>query len=107
AHCIQQRAPSFRRRGDVEEHDLIRALGFVALRQFHRISHVAQIREADALHDAAILHIEADDYALAEHYAFSSSMICTLPFVLNTAPSGVSACLSASPTAFTAASTMW
>jgi hypothetical protein len=45
------------RGGDVEEHQLVRALRVVALGQLHRIAGVAQPDEVGSLHDAALVHI--------------------------------------------------
>ena len=60
------------RRGDVEEDELVRALGVVARGQLDRIAGVAQVDEVDALHDAALVDVEARDHAL-EHASCRST----------------------------------
>ena len=50
------------RRGDVEEHQLVGALGVVAGGQLDRIAGVAQVDEVDALDDAAAGDVEARDH---------------------------------------------
>ena len=61
------RRPALRRRGDVEEDELVPALEVVALRELDRVSGVPEVGEARALHDAAVLHIEARDDPFREH----------------------------------------
>jgi hypothetical protein len=58
---------SLHRRGDVEEHELVRALRVVATRQLHRVARVAEALEPHALHDAAGVDVEAGDDPLGEH----------------------------------------
>ena len=53
-------------RGDVEDHQLVRPLGLVAHRALDRIAGVADVREADALDDAAVADVEAGDDALRD-----------------------------------------
>ena len=55
------------RGGDVEEDELVRALGVVALGQLHRVAGVAQVDEVRALHDAPAVDVEARDDALVVH----------------------------------------
>ena len=50
-----------RRRGDVEEHELVGALGVVAGGQLDRVAGVAQVDEVHALDDAAVVDVEAGD----------------------------------------------
>src|SRR5262245_31291824 len=52
------------RRRDVEEHELVRTLGVVTLRQLDRVPGVAQPDEVGALDHAALVHVEARDHAL-------------------------------------------
>ena len=56
-------------RGDVEEGQLVGALGFVGLGDGHRVARVAQLDEADALDDAPARDVEAGDDALGGHGA--------------------------------------
>ena len=49
---------------DVEEHELVGALGVVALGQLDRVARVAQADEVGALHDAPLVDVEARDHAL-------------------------------------------
>ena len=51
----------------VQEHELVGAGGVVTGGQFDRIAGVAQIEEADTLHDASPIDIEARDDALVVH----------------------------------------
>jgi hypothetical protein len=67
AHDVQHRLPPVRRRGDVEEADLVGALRVVGGRDRDRIAGVAQLLEAHALLDAAGVDVEAGDHALAQH----------------------------------------
>jgi len=48
-------------RRDVEEAELVGALGVVAGRHLDRVAGVGQVQELDALHYAARLHVEAGD----------------------------------------------
>ena len=52
---------SSERRGDVEEDQLVGALGVVAGGQLDRVAGVAQVDEVDALHDPAGVDVEAGD----------------------------------------------
>jgi hypothetical protein len=52
---------------DVEEHELVGALGVVALGQLDRIAGVADVDEVRALDDAARVDVEARDHALEVH----------------------------------------
>ena len=95
------------RRADVEKHNLVGAVALVALGELDGIADVAQSLEPDALHDAALPHVEADDQATREaHLRLRCfARVETLPFVLNTLPVSVSACASEKPRALNAAST--
>ena len=55
------------RGGDVEEHELVGALGVVALGELDRVARVAQIDEVRALDDAAGVDVEAGNDALEMH----------------------------------------
>jgi hypothetical protein len=53
----ERRRPALVRGGDVEDHQLIGALGLVARGLLHGISGVAEALKAHTLHDAAITHV--------------------------------------------------
>ena len=53
------RAAVVRRRGYVEEDELVRALGVVQRRELHRVAGVAQLDEGDAFDHAAVVDVEA------------------------------------------------
>ena len=55
------------RGGDVEEDQLVGALGVVALGQLDRIAGVAQADEVRALDDSPRVDVEAGDDALEDH----------------------------------------
>src|SRR3954465_12573265 len=56
-------------RGDVEEHELVGALGVVALGELDRVAGVADVDEVRPLHDPAGVDAEARDHALEVHAA--------------------------------------
>src|SRR5207302_2767177 len=62
-------------RGDIEEHDLVGALGVVQSGQLGRVSCVAQVLEVDALPDASCVHVEAGDHPDGAHAATASSTL--------------------------------
>ena len=95
---LHHRRPLVRRRGDVEEDQLVRSLGVVVRRQLDGIADIAEGLELHALHDPIALHVEAHDHATGHHF--------TAPLVLNTVPESISASRSAMPSALNAASTM-
>src|SRR5262249_10959436 len=64
---VEQGAAALRRGCDVEEDQLVRALGGIALRERRRIALVDEVDEPGALHDAAVRDVEAWDHAVAEH----------------------------------------
>jgi hypothetical protein len=64
-----------RRRRDVEEHDLVGALGVVAGGQLDRVAGVPQVDEVDTLDHASGVDIEARDHAHAAHAAIASSTV--------------------------------
>ena len=66
---VEERAAPFRRRGDVEEHELVGAFAGVALGELRRIALVDEVDEADALDDATVGDVEAGDDAAAQHQA--------------------------------------
>ena len=55
------------RGGDVEEDELVSALGVVALRELDGVARIAEPDEVGALHDAALVHVEAWDHAPQHH----------------------------------------
>src|SRR5262249_37266725 len=63
----EQRPAILERRGDVQKDELVRAELRVAGRELHRVAHVAEVLEADALDDAAGGDVEAGDHALLDH----------------------------------------
>ena len=70
---VEERAASLRRGGDVEEDELVGALGRVALGELGRIALVDEVDEAGALDDPAVGHVEAGDDATAQHQAARTS----------------------------------
>jgi hypothetical protein len=46
-------------RGDVEEHELVRAIGVVAGRLLDRVSRIPQLLEADPFHHPSLRDVEA------------------------------------------------
>ena len=52
---------------DIQEHDFVGPFDVVAARQFRRMAHVPQVLELNALHHAAILHIQTGNDALGCH----------------------------------------
>ena len=67
SHHAEHDFPVLVRRRDVEEDQLVGALRVVGLGGGHRIAGIAQIDEADPLHDAAVLDVETGDDALGQH----------------------------------------
>ena len=61
-------------RGDVEEAELVGARRVIGLRRLDRIAGVDEIDELHALHDAAVLHVEAGDHAGFEHSGKKGSL---------------------------------
>ena len=64
-----------RRRGDVEEGDLVGTFGVVAGSQLDRVALVGQVDESHALDDTATGDVEAGDQADAAHAATPSSTL--------------------------------
>ena len=67
AHGIEQRLPALVRRGNVEQHDLVRAFAGMARGLRSRIARIDEIDKLHALHDAAVMHVEAGDDAFGDH----------------------------------------
>src|SRR5436309_3237060 len=61
ANGIEQSSALLLRGGDIEQHDFISARGSVRLRQFRRISSVAQAHKLHALDDTAAVYVQASD----------------------------------------------
>ena len=57
-HHVHHRVALVRGCGDVEEHELIGALGVIACRQRHRVTGVHEVEKAHALHDAPGVDVE-------------------------------------------------
>ena len=66
---VEERAAPLGRRGDVEEDELVGALGGVALGELGRIALVDEVDEPGALDDPAVGDVEARDDAPAQHQA--------------------------------------
>ena len=64
---VQQDLPSAGCRGDVEKHELVRALAVVQGGQLGRIPGITQLAKTDALHDTPGVHVQAGDHALCGH----------------------------------------
>ena len=67
AHGVEQRLPALVRRGNVEQHDFVRAFAGMARGLRGRIARIDEIDELHALDDTAVMHIEAGDDALGNH----------------------------------------
>src|SRR4029077_11189530 len=68
---VEEDGAVVRRRRDVEEDDLVRPLAVVKGRQFRGVAGIAQVLEANALDDAAVIDVEARDYAFCGHQSIS------------------------------------
>ena len=66
---VEERAASFGCGRDVEEDQLVGALGRVALGQLGRVALVDEVDEARPLHDATVRDVQARDHPVAEHQA--------------------------------------
>ena len=66
---VEERAAPLGGGGDVEEDELVGALGRVALGELGRIALVDEVDEAGALDHAPVGDVEARDHAAAEHQA--------------------------------------
>ena len=67
AHDGERRAAPFDGRGDVEEHELVGAFGFVAARELDGIAGVAQLDETHALDDAAFFDVQTGNDPASQH----------------------------------------
>jgi hypothetical protein len=72
---MHHRVARVARRSDVEEHELVGALGVVARRELDRIAGIADAHEVDALHHATGVDVEARDHADSEHAAIPSATV--------------------------------
>ena len=63
AHHVQDRVALLVARGDVQKSKFVGAGGVVDRGLLHRVAGIAQIDEVYALDDAAVLHVQAGDYA--------------------------------------------
>ena len=70
-HDIEDDAAIFVARRDVEKAQFVGARRVIGLGDLDRIAGIAQIDEVDALHDAAVLHVETRDEANLEAHAAS------------------------------------
>jgi len=82
--------------------NFVRTLLLVSLGEHDRIARVAKVHELRSFDDAAILHIQARNYAMGQHHSTLSE---TDPLVLTVSPVSISASRSAMPSALKAAST--
>ena len=67
AHHVDHDVAALVGGGDVQEDQLVGALGVVDGRLLHRVAGVAQLHEVDALDDAAVLDVETGDDAFGQH----------------------------------------
>ena len=67
AHCVEQRLTSFVRRGNVEQYDFVRAFAGMTRGLRGGIACIDEIDELHALHNAAVMDIEAGDDAFGHH----------------------------------------
>ena len=68
AHHVRDRGAVIARRGDIEEHDLVRALGGIELRQLDWIARVAQADKVHALDHPPVLDIQAGNDPFCKHH---------------------------------------
>ncbi len=73
SHHVEQDAAPLVAGGDVEEGDLVRLLGVVELGHLHRVAGVDVVDVAHALHDAALVDVEAGNDALQQHATLASA----------------------------------
>ena len=74
AHDVEHDRAVFVGRRDVEEDELVGALRVVCEGRLDGVTRVAQVHEAHALDDAAVLDVEARDDPFRQHYAPASSL---------------------------------
>ena len=67
AHDVEHRRASLVGRGDVQEHELVRALPVVGDRRLDGVAGVGEVQEPHALDDAPVLDVEARDHAAGQH----------------------------------------
>ncbi len=67
------------RRGDVEEHEFVGALGVVAGRELDGVARVAEVHEAGALHHAPGVDVQARDDTFRERHPRTTSSIRIVP----------------------------
>ena len=67
AHDIEHRRTLLHRGRDIEEHDLVGTLLVVARGQLDRVAGVTKTDEIDALHDPAVVDVEAGDHPHGAH----------------------------------------
>src|SRR5206468_4301443 len=68
-HHVEQDLPALVAGADVEEDQLVGAVGLVAARHLDGVAGVAQLEEIDTLDHTAAVHVQAGDDALGEHAA--------------------------------------
>ncbi len=73
-HDVDHGVPGVGAGRDVEEDELVGALGVVAGGQLDGVAGVAQADEVDALHDPAGVDVEAGDHTGAKHASASSTV---------------------------------
>ena len=61
--------------GGIIEHQLVRSVVAVILRQLHRRSHVPQVHEIDALDHPPVLHVQAGNNPFRNHLATSKAFL--------------------------------
>ena len=66
-HHINSNISRIARRGDVEEHKLIRALNIVLLCALNRIACVNEVYKAHTLYNSAVFYVEAGDNSFCVH----------------------------------------
>ena len=73
ADGVEQRLPAFVGRGNVEQHDFVRAFAGVARGLRGRVAGIDEVDELHAFDDAAGVHVETGDDALGDHSVPSAS----------------------------------
>ncbi len=75
AHPVAIHRSAFRARGDVVEHELVRAFVAIARGELEDVAHDAVIAEAHALYDLAVADVEAGDDAFGKNGRNSSDVM--------------------------------
>ena len=92
-------AAAFGARGDVVEHDLVRAFVAIALGEHQDVAHDLVIAEANSLYDLAVADVEAGDDAFGKNGPNSVGLISSssnaLPLMAAALPMAASAARSA------------